>query len=76
MADALRAGVPTITISGQGPNGEMPYWHQVGDTVDKLDPEVMVRAHAFVWTYLQALDAQKSVWLLGTPHHSFREDQS
>ena len=37
MADALRAGIPAITISGQGPDGEMPYWHQVEDTVDKLD---------------------------------------
>ena len=59
MADALRAGIPAITISGQGPNGEMPYWHQVEDTVDKLDAEVMTRAYAFIWSFLQALDAQK-----------------
>jgi hypothetical protein len=37
----------------------MPYWHQVGDTVDKLDPEVMGRAYDFAWTYLQALDVRK-----------------
>jgi hypothetical protein len=60
MADALRAGVPAITISGQGPDGEMPYWHQVEDTVDKLDPEVMGRAYAFAWAFLQVLDPRSS----------------
>jgi hypothetical protein len=59
MADALRAGIPAITISGQGPNGEMPYWHQVEDTVDKLDPEVMGRAYAFIWAFLQALNVRR-----------------
>jgi hypothetical protein len=58
MADALRAGVPAITLTGQGPQNEMPYWHQVGDTVDKLDPEVMARAYAFTWAFIQALDEQ------------------
>ena len=57
MSDALRVGIPAITLTGQGPNGEMPYWHQVGDTVDKIDPEVLSRAYRFVWAYLTALDA-------------------
>jgi hypothetical protein len=56
MADALRAGVPAITLTGQGRKGEMPYWHQVGDRVDKLDPEVMGRAYAFAWAFIRALD--------------------
>jgi hypothetical protein len=59
MADSLRAGIPAIALTGQGPNDEMPYWHQVGDTVDKLDPEVMGRAYAFAWAFLQALDARE-----------------
>jgi len=59
MADALRAGLPAITLTGQGPNGEMPYWHQVEDTVDKIDPQVLSRTYAFVWSYLQALDAER-----------------
>jgi hypothetical protein len=58
MADALRAGIPAITISGQGPDGEMPYWHQVGDTVEVLDPEVMGRAYAFAWALIRALDTR------------------
>jgi Zn-dependent M28 family amino/carboxypeptidase len=58
MADALRAGVPAITLVGMGPRGEVPYVHQVHDTYDKMDPEVMGRAFAFAWAYIQALDAR------------------
>ncbi|NIV37095.1 MAG: M28 family peptidase [Anaerolineae bacterium] len=57
MADALRAGIPAITFMGLGPNGETPYWHQAEDTFDKMDPEVMERAYAFVWAFVQATDA-------------------
>jgi hypothetical protein len=57
-ADALRAGVPAITLVGMGRRGEVPYVHQVHDTYDKMDPEVMGRAYAFAWTYIQALDAR------------------
>jgi len=38
----------------------MPYWHQVEDTVDKLDSSVMGRAYAFIWAFLQALDSRSS----------------
>jgi len=58
MADALRAGVPAITICGITANGRLPYWHQPGDTVDKIDPEVLARVYAFTWAYLQALDVR------------------
>jgi hypothetical protein len=58
MADALRAGVPAITLIGTGPRGEIPYVHQVEDTADKMDPEVMGRAYAFAWAFIQALDAR------------------
>ena len=59
MADALRASAPpAITVSGQGPRGEMPYGHQVDVTVDKLDPESMGRANSPIWAFVQALDAQ------------------
>ena len=56
MADALRVGIPAITFMGMGPHGEMPYWHQVEDTFDKMDPEVMERAYAFIWAFAHALD--------------------
>jgi hypothetical protein len=56
MADALRVGIPAITIIGMGTSGEMLYWHQVEDTFDKMDPEVMGRAYAFIRAFIQALD--------------------
>lgn len=56
MADALRAGVPAITINGMGPKGEIPYWHQMQDTYEKMDLKVLGRAYEFTWNYLQALD--------------------
>ncbi|MGD9099177.1 MAG: M28 family peptidase [Anaerolineae bacterium] len=59
MADALRAGVPAITLMGMGPRGETPYWHQAGDTFDKIDPEVLGRTYAFTWAFVQRLDAQE-----------------
>ena len=57
MADALRARIPAIAFMGLGPHGETPYWHQAEDTFDKVDPEVMKRAYAFTWAFVQALDA-------------------
>ena len=58
MADALRLGIPAITIGGQTRDGGMPYWHQVGDTFDKMNPEVLERAYAFTWAFIAALDAR------------------
>jgi hypothetical protein len=58
MVDALRAGVPAITLTGLTRQGKAPYWHQPGDTFDKMDPEVLCRAYDFTWTYLNALDQQ------------------
>jgi hypothetical protein len=56
MADAVRAGVPAITLQGMGPGGELPFWHQPEDTFDKIDPEILQRAYAFTCTFVQALD--------------------
>jgi hypothetical protein len=58
MVDALRVGVPAITLIGVGPRGEVPYVHQVHDTYDKMDREVMGRAYAFAWAFIHALDAR------------------
>jgi len=56
MADALRLGIPAITITGLGPHGEAPYWHQLGDTYDKMDKNALARNYAFVWNMVQAID--------------------
>ncbi len=56
LADAVRAGVPAITLCGITRDGKLPYWHRPGDTVDKIDREVLSRAYAYSWAYLRALD--------------------
>ncbi len=56
MADALRNKIPAITLTGMTRRGHAPYWHQVGDTYDKIDGRVLNRAYAFTWAYLHLLD--------------------
>jgi len=56
MADALRRGIPTLTLFGMTRENIAPYWHQVGDTVDKIDPAALERNYAFTWHFLRALD--------------------
>ena len=57
MTDALRVGIPAITLDGLSPKGVAPYWHQVEDTYDKMDPEVMARAYEFAREYITAIDS-------------------
>jgi hypothetical protein len=54
MADAIRCKIPAITITGTTRDGGLPYWHQVGDTFDKMDPVVMEKT----WNMTQALIAR------------------
>jgi hypothetical protein len=58
MSDAIRAGVPAITLMGLTRENVLPYWHQTADTVDKIDAVVLDRNYAFTWHYIQALDVQ------------------
>jgi hypothetical protein len=56
LADAVRFKVPAITLLGIGPDGEVPHWHQRGDTFDKMKPDVMERAWELTWALVQELD--------------------
>lgn len=56
MSDAVRFKVPAIPIFGLKPDGEAPYWHQRGDTFDKLDPDVMQRTWEFTLALLEQID--------------------
>lgn len=65
MADAIRAGVPAITIAGIDEGGvcfnyDGPhlYWHHKDDVPANLIPNALERNHAFVWELVQAIDAQ------------------
>ncbi|MFH2104336.1 MAG: M28 family peptidase [Chloroflexota bacterium] len=56
LSDAVRFKVPAITLFGLKPDGEAPFWHQRGDTFDKLDPEVMERTWEFGRALVQEID--------------------
>jgi hypothetical protein len=56
MADALRARVPAISLCGIDHRGQLPNWHQSGDTFDKIDPDVLARTYAFTRAFMHALD--------------------
>jgi hypothetical protein len=51
MADALRCKIPAITITGTTREGVSPYWHQLADTFDKMDPVVMEKT----WDMIRAM---------------------
>lgn len=51
MADALRNKIPSICLFGLKKDGEAPYWHQLEDTFDKMNPQVMEN----VWSLTKAL---------------------
>lgn len=58
MADWLRFKVPAISIFGLKPDGEAPYWHQAGDTFDKINPSVLQDTYSLVWQVIQCLDQE------------------
>jgi hypothetical protein len=41
MADCIRNNVPAITLFGLSRQGVAPFWHQPGDTYEKIKPEVL-----------------------------------
>ncbi len=64
MADALRIGIPAITLIGLDEGGtrfnyDGPelYWHHLEDTPDKIDPGVLGRSYDFALAFIRALDA-------------------
>ncbi len=59
MADALRQHIPAITLAGNDRQHNLPNWHQVGDTFDKISPDVAGRTYDFAWTFIRALDEQE-----------------
>jgi len=59
MADAARAKVPAMTLFGMSREGVAPYWHQVGDTFDKMKPEVMERTWKLTRALIEEIDKGK-----------------
>ncbi|PKO09450.1 MAG: hypothetical protein CVU40_09110 [Chloroflexi bacterium HGW-Chloroflexi-2] len=56
MADALRNKIPAISLFGLKKDGEAPYWHQMEDTYDKMNPQVMEDVWSLTMAMLQKID--------------------
>jgi hypothetical protein len=55
LATAARAGVPGITLGAMKRNGEVPRWHQRGDTFDRLDLGCLERAEELCRAFVDAV---------------------
>ena len=56
MADAHRSQLPDITFFGLTPDGRAPYWHQMGDTPDKMKPDVLEHTYHFTKLFIEQVD--------------------
>ena len=56
MADAVRAGVPAITLFGLTREGVAPFWHQKEDTFDKMNPDALQRNWDFTVALVNEID--------------------
>ena len=60
MADALRCKIPAITLTGMTKDGISPYWHQLLDTFDKMDPLVMEKTWGMTLAMIDRLDGEQA----------------
>ncbi len=60
LTDAVRSGVPALALAGKTRDGVVPYWHQRGDTFDKMDPDVMARTREFTLALLEEVDGDSA----------------
>jgi hypothetical protein len=55
---ALVRGYQAISIIAYGPGGSLPYWHQRGDTVDKVELPTVQIAADFALALIRKLDSE------------------
>ncbi len=58
MADALRSKIPAITIAGITRDGVWPYWHQMADTFNKMNPDLMEKTWNMIRALIDRLDSE------------------
>ncbi len=67
----LKRGFRGLTIDAlhrEGVGGA--HWHQMADTVDKIEPDCLRRVHEFVWEMLQRLDGEGTHQVTPLPSES------
>lgn len=58
MACAIRHKIPAISLFGLTKDGEAPFWHQIEDTFDKMDPQVMENVWSLTMALIQKIDQE------------------
>jgi len=58
MADALRSKISAITIAGITRDGVWPYWHQMADTFNKMNPDLMEKTWNMTRALIDRLDSE------------------
>jgi uncharacterized membrane protein len=56
LSDCVQFRVPAITLFGLTRQGDAPYWHQVGDTLDKINPSIIQNTFEMTISLIHALD--------------------
>ncbi len=59
MADAIRHNIPAISLFGLTKGGEAPFWHQIGDTFDKMNPQVMENVWSLTMAFIRKIDQEQ-----------------
>ncbi len=50
--------VPSLLFVGLTPDGQIPNWHQVTDTFERVDPTTVEQTEEFVLELFRRLDAK------------------
>ena len=56
LSDCVQFNVPAITLFGLEADGSAPYWHQIGDTFDKMDAEILGKAYLMTRAMINEID--------------------
>lgn len=56
VAPLIRRGYEAICIAGYDELGMLPNWHRLSDTLDKIEPETLARAHGYTLALAREID--------------------
>lgn len=56
VAPLIRRGYEAICIAGYDELGMLPNWHRTSDTLDKIEPETLARAHGYTLALVREID--------------------
>jgi hypothetical protein len=61
LSIGVKEGLQSLGFIGLRPDGALPEWHRLTDTVANVDPDAVQRAETFVWELLREIDLRTPV---------------